>query len=51
MKVKEQYHVKLSNRSATFKSMDNNVDITTAWQNTEENIKNFSHREFRLLKF
>jgi hypothetical protein len=39
VKVKEQYHVKISNRFAAFKCTDNNVDIKMAWQNTEENIK------------
>jgi hypothetical protein len=47
VEVKEQYHVKFSNRFAALEKLDSNdVDIINrAW---EREYESFSHREFRL---
>jgi hypothetical protein len=39
MEVKEQYQVKISNRFAALKNLDDNVDFTRAWESMRENIK------------
>jgi hypothetical protein len=41
---KEQYHVEISDRFATFKNLDAEVDINGAWETNRENIK-FSAKE------
>jgi hypothetical protein len=37
--VKEQYHVKITNRFAALENFDDNVDMNIAWENITENIK------------
>jgi hypothetical protein len=37
--VKEQYQVKITNRVAALRNVDDNVDMNRAWENTRENIK------------
>jgi hypothetical protein len=37
--VKEQYWVKISNTFAALVNLDDNVDISMAWENVRENIK------------
>jgi hypothetical protein len=37
--VKEQYHVKITNRFAALENFDDNVDMNRAWENIRENIK------------
>jgi hypothetical protein len=39
VEVKEQYQVKISNRSAGLKILDIDVDIKRAWKNIRESIK------------
>jgi hypothetical protein len=39
VKVKEQYHVYISNRFAALKGLDGNVDISRAWDSIRENVK------------
>jgi hypothetical protein len=39
VEVKEQYQVKITNRSAALEKCDDNVDMNTAWENIRENIK------------
>jgi hypothetical protein len=36
---KEQYHVKISNRFASLKNLDTEVDVNKAWETIRENIK------------
>jgi hypothetical protein len=38
-KVKEQYHVKITNRFAALENFDDNVDMNRAWKNIRENVK------------
>jgi hypothetical protein len=38
-KVKEQYQVNISSRFVALKNLDDNVDISRAWENIRENIK------------
>jgi hypothetical protein len=37
--VKEQYHVKITDRFAALENFDHNVDINRAWENIRENIE------------
>jgi hypothetical protein len=37
--VKEQYQVKITNRFATLKNCDDNVDMNTAWENIKTSVK------------
>jgi hypothetical protein len=39
VEVKEKYQVDISNRFATFESLDESFDIINAWESTRENIK------------
>jgi hypothetical protein len=47
MEVTEQYKVKISNRFAALENLGDNVYINRGTKSIR--IKNFSHREFRLL--
>jgi hypothetical protein len=38
MEVKEQYHIKISNRFATLRNLDHNVDISRTWESIREKI-------------
>jgi hypothetical protein len=40
LEVKEQFQVKISNKSAALGNLDDNVDINRAWVSIRENIKN-----------
>jgi predicted metallo-beta-lactamase superfamily hydrolase len=45
--VKEQYHVKITNRFAALENFDDNVDMNRAWKNIRENIKTTAKESLR----
>jgi len=46
----EQYQVKISNIFAAFKNLDDDLDITKAWESIRENIKASATQSLRLLR-
>ena len=39
LEVRKQYQIKISNRFAALKNLNNGEDINRAWENIKENIK------------
>jgi hypothetical protein len=48
LKVRKQYQIKISNRSAVLEKFSDSQDINRAWENMKENIKTSAKDSLRL---